>query len=222
MPVGAWRDVLGKLMALPNWRLSFDVEPDSWRRVRAEDPEAYAELCQYFKEPVSDSRVEVVNGSFTQPFGWAMTGESNIRQLLRGIAAVRHHFPEIVIDTFATQEPCWASFFPQILVSLGYKRAILKNSTMWGGYTVGVDAELLNWVGPDGSSLPAVPRYECETVADTWQTISYTGAIEYAERCIEHGIPHPTGVFIQDLGWGAKPWVSADHIQHVTWRDYIT
>jgi len=45
----------------------------------------------------------------------------------------------------------------QILRSLGFKAAVLKNpGTAWGGYTAGYDAEVVEWLGPDGSSIPAV------------------------------------------------------------------
>ena len=38
---------------------------------------------------------------------------------------------------------------------------------------------------------------------------------------MEHGIPHPAGTYLQDLGWAAKPKASGDYIRYVTWREYI-
>jgi alpha-mannosidase len=71
--------------------------------------------------------VEVVNGTFAQPFGWAQGGESNIRQLLRGREVIRQHFPNAVIETYAVQEPSWANCLPQLLRSLGFTAAVLKD-----------------------------------------------------------------------------------------------
>ena len=83
-----------------------------------------------------NARVEMVNGTFSQPFGWAHGGESNIRQLLLGREKIHEHFPNVVIETYAVQEPCWSSCLPQLLRSLGFNAAVLKNpGTAWGGYS---------------------------------------------------------------------------------------
>ena len=81
-----------------------------------------------WKTARSNARVEMVNGTFSQPFGWAQGGESNIRQLLRGRDIIHEHFPNAVIETYAVQEPCWASCLPQLLRSLGFNAAVLEES----------------------------------------------------------------------------------------------
>ena len=221
MPAGAWRDVLNALRANPQWKLSFDIEPASWDGLRREDPQAYQEFRRMLQKAL-DARLEIVNGTFSQPFGWALGGESNIRQLLRGSEILREHFPESVVDVYAVQEPCWSSCLPQILRSLGFTAAVLKNpGTAWGGYTAGFDAEVVEWLGPDGSSIPAVPRYACEDLRQTWETESVTGSAEFARKCVTNGIAHPAGNCYQDLGWAARPKVRGDHIRFVTWREYM-
>lgn len=222
MPVGAWRDVLNVLRETPEWKLCLDIEPASWSRLRTEDPDGFAELSAWLAAPALSARVEMVNGTFAQPFGWAVTGESNIRQLLRGREVIAENFPGLSIETYATQEPCWASCLPQILLSLGYQAAVLKNpSTAWGGYSAGTDAETVRWIGPDGSAIPAVPRYACEELLDTWRTEAQEGSQEYTEKCARHGILHPTGMCFQDLGWAAHPNITGSHIRFVTWREYF-
>lgn len=222
MPVGAWRDILNVLRERPDWKLCLDIEAASWVRLKAEDPASFAELASLLASPREAARLEMVNGTFAQPFGWAVTGESNIRQFLRGRERIQESFPGVPVDTYATQEPCWASCLPQILLSLGYRAAVLKNpSTAWGGYSVGLDAETIRWVGPDGSAIPAVPRYACEELLDTWRTEAQEGSAAYAEKCARHGIAHPTGMCFQDLGWTAHPNVTGDHLRFVTWREYF-
>ena len=131
-------------------------------------------------------------------------------------------FSGVVIETFATQEPCWSSCLPQVLRSLGFRSAVLKNpSTAWGGYSAGFDAEVVQWIGPDGTAIPTVPRYACEELFKTWETESVYGSAEFSRKCVEHGIPHPSGMCFQDLGWPAKPKVSGSHIEYVTWREYF-
>jgi hypothetical protein len=46
MPPGSWRDILNRLRDFPDWKLSLEVEPDSWDDLRREDPEAYREIKQ--------------------------------------------------------------------------------------------------------------------------------------------------------------------------------
>jgi alpha-mannosidase len=222
MPPGSWRDILNAMRDLPDWKLCLDIEPASWDFLKREDPQAYNELKTYLgKQPVN-ARVEIVNGTFGQPFGWANGGESNVRQITRGIKIIRAHFPDATIETYAVQEPCWASCLPQLLRSLGFHAAVLKNpSTAWGGYSAGFDAEMVNWKGPDGTSIPTVPRYACEELVKTWETESVTGSPEFARKCVANGIAHPAGMCFQDLGWAAKPKVAGEHIQFVTWREYI-
>ncbi len=220
MPSGAWRDILTRIGSTPEWKLCLDIEAASWKALKNRDPQSYAKITEHLNEP--SARVEMVGGTFSQPYGWALTGESNIRQLVRGLEVIRESFPDLKVNTYAVQEPCWASCLPQILVSLGFDAAVLKNpSTAWGGYSVGIDAETVNWVGPDGTRIRTVPRYACEELVDTWRTEAQAGSEEFAKKCIEHGIEHPAGMCFQDLGWAARPTLQGDYIRFVTWREYM-
>jgi alpha-mannosidase len=222
MPAGCWRDILNSLRRLPDWKLSLDVEPASWNVLRREDPEAYAEIKAYLDSQPLDARIEIVGDTFSQPYGWAVGGESNIRQLIRGREIIRAHFPNAALQTYAVQEPCWSSCLPQILLSLGFAGAVLKDpGTAWAGYSAGFNADLVNWVGPDGSAIPTVPRYACENLLEVYETESVEGTSEFSRKCVANGIPHPAGMCFQDLGWAAGPYVSEKFIRHVTWREYI-
>ena len=222
MPAGSWRDILNAMRTIPEWKISLDIEPASWDDLRREDPQAYRELRDLLNDRAVSARVEMVNGTFSQPFGWANGGESTIRQLLLGREKIHGHFPNVVIETYAVQEPCWASCLPQLLRSLGFNAAVLKNpGTAWGGYSAAFDAETVAWVGPDGTSIAAVPRYACEELVRTWETESVTGSAEFSRKCVANGIPHPAGNCFQDLGWAARPKVAGAHIRFVTWREYM-
>ncbi|MBM3187341.1 MAG: glycoside hydrolase [Chloroflexi bacterium] len=247
MPLGAVRDVLQELRYKPWWKVSLEVEPFSWEYLRRRDPEVYRWLQEALKDQQPEARLEMVSGAYAQPFCWAFGGESNIRQLIVGRQVIHDHFPEATVDTYAVQEPCWTSCLPQVLRSLGYVRAVLKNpSTAWGGYTVGRDASIVNWVGPDGTAIPTVPRYACEELRECWRTESVQPDAEFAAKCAAHGIAYPTGMCFQDLGWPAHPAVDdaghyispatpgyrgpnwpgfpegeAAHVRFVTWREYF-
>jgi alpha-mannosidase len=221
MTLGSWADVIRQLENTPNWKISLDIEPISWDALRRTDPSSYAKLKRYLLD-TAEPRMEMVAGSYAQPFGWVIGGESNIRHLIRGREIIREHFPGLTVDTYATQEPCWSSSLPQILRSLGYRRAVLKNpGTAWGGYAAGIDCETVLWTGPDGTSIPCVPRYACEELLKCWETEAGYMEQPFVDKCISQGIAHPAGSFLQDLGWHARPWLSGEHIQYVTWREYI-
>ncbi len=223
MPAGAWRDILNTMRRIPAWKLGLDIEPESWDALLRDDPESYRELKAYLESPQPIPRIELLGATFSQPYGWAVNGESNIRQLTRGLEMLRRHFPKAPVETYAVQEPCWASCLPQILRSLGFTAAVLKDpGTAWGGYSAGFDAEVVHWVGPDGATIPTVPRYACEELRHVWETESGNPTPEFARKCVEHGIPHPAGTYLQDLGWVAKPKASGDYIRYVTWREYFT
>lgn len=222
MPIGCWRDIVEAMRALPEWKLSLDVEAPSWEALHREDPDAFARVRDYVEDRDGKGRMEIVGGTFAQPYGWAIGGESNIRQLQYGLRRIHEQFPGVRVETYAVQEPCWASCLPQILRSLGFTGASLKNaSTAWCGYTQGKDAELVNWIGPDGTGIPAAPRYACEDLLAVWETEATEVSPAYARKCIAHGISEPVGMCFQDLGWAAQPRAQAPWIRYATWREYI-
>jgi alpha-mannosidase len=222
MPPGSWRDILNALAEFPDWKISLDIEPSSWEVLKREDPQAFAELGKLLRVTGPGSRVEMVAGTFAQPYGWAISGESNIRQLQRGLQIIHEQFPGVSVSTYAVQEPCWSSCMPQVLRSFQFDGASLRDaSTAWGGYTAGKDVEMVSWVGPDGSAIPAVPRYAIERLQQVYETESIDATPEFARRSVDRGIRHPSGMCFQDLGWPAKPRVSGPHIRFMTWREYI-
>ena len=232
MPLGCWRDILEMLRMCPEWKLSVDVEPISWEFLMSRDPAAYDEIREMLRDQSIGSRLEMVSGSYAQPYGWITDGESNIRHITMGIDLLKKHFPWMEVKTYAVQEPCWTSALPQILKSLRFERAVLKDpSTAWGGYSAGFDAEICLWKGPDGTLIPLVPRYACEELLNVWETESVNGERDFAEKCITKGIAHPTGMYYQDLGWTARPRMSdkpgyegtyfPDYIQYSTWKEYF-
>jgi len=159
-----------------------------------------------------------------------ISGESMIRQFQYGIAKIQEHFPEATFLTYSCEEPCFTSSLPAILKGFGFRYAVLRNpDTCWGGYTSGFGQDLVTWIGPDGTSIPAVPRYACEQLAEnsTWQTTSWNNSPEFIKTCISNGIKFPVGMCFQDAGWKGGPWlenVIKNYYQpgeYVLWTDYI-
>lgn len=225
MPEGSWQDILHALERFPEWKISLEIEPDSWEYLRQHDLRTYRRLQVFISDPNTADRIEFISGSYAQPFCWAVNGESNIRQLLYGRKIVKHHFPNVVIDTYAVQEPCFTSALPQILKLLGYQRMSLKNPTAWGGYMAKMPGEIVRLAGPDGSLVPAVPRYECEELVSCSATegagYDYSAIASFADKCADQGIEAPAGMCLQDLGWSSSPFIQGIDVEYVTWREYF-
>lgn len=219
------RFITDQLAAHPEWRICLEIEPETWDTVQVRTPADYAR----FREVATDQRVEFTNPTYAQPYCYNISGESIIRQFAYGIRKIRSHFPQVEFTTYSVEEPCFTSCLPQILKLFGFKYASLKcPNTCWGGYTAPYGGELVNWVGPDGSSILTSPRHACEALQknSVWQTTAWGNETEYLDACAAYGIAHPVGMCFQDAGWKYGPWIGAgDTIRnnsvYVTWREYF-
>lgn len=221
-PLDTYTDYMMQQMEQhPDWRIGLEIEPETWDSVKVRTPEVY----RRWQQVVVSSQVEYTNPAYAQPYMYNILGESIIRQLQYGIRKLHEHFPSMTFTTYATEEPCFTSQLPQILKQLGFRHAVLKcPDTCWGGYTEAFGGELVNWIGPDGTSLLSVPRYACEALEDNsvWQTKAWNNSRDYLRACRQAGIEHPIGMCYQDAGWTKGPWLGANpHSQYVRWTDYI-
>ncbi|MDR3334994.1 MAG: hypothetical protein LBT13_08955 [Treponema sp.] len=225
MPEGSFQDIMNAMKMWPAWKISLEIEPESWEYIRRNDPYTYKKIQTFIAEHTRNGRVEFISGSYAQPFCWAVNGESNVRQLIHGAEVIHRHFPEVVIDTYAVQEPCFTSALPQICAQLGFVRMSLKNPTAWGGYMAKMPGAIIHLRGGDGTVLPAVPRYEYEELVSCSATeaagYDYPAIARFAEKCIKNGIPAPVGMCLQDLGWSSKPLVRDIDVEYTTWREYF-
>lgn len=209
----------------PQWKMCLEIEPETWDTVAVRTPEDY----EYFRRIATNKRVEFTNPAYAQPYCYNISGESIIRQFDYGIRSIRNHFPGVEFVTYAVEEPCFTSSLPQILNQFGFKYAVLKcPNTCWGGYTAPYGGELVNWIGPDGSSILTVPRYACEELEknSVWQTTAWGNEDGYLKACRDYNIEHPVGMTYQDAGWKRGPWIGiGDSIKnnsiYVTWREYF-
>lgn len=221
-PLDSYTDyMMEQLERYPNWRIGLELEPETWDSVKVRTPEAY----QRWQQVVVSPQVEYTNPAFAQPYMYNILGESIIRQLQYGMRKLHEHFPTMTFATYATEEPCFTSCLPQILKQLGFRHGVLKcPDTCWGGYTEAYGGELVNWIGPDGTSLLSVPRYACEALEDSsvWQTKAWKNSRDYLRACREAGIEHPIGMCYQDAGWKKGPWLGSNaRSEYVRWTDYI-
>ena len=225
-PLWQTQFMVDKLNEHPDWKINLEIEPETWDSVQLHTPDAYRQ----WKTMAGSPRVEWTNPTYAQPYAFAISGESIIRQFEYGIRKMRQHFPAVSFYTYAVEEPCFTSALPQILHSFGFRSAVLKNpDTCWGGYVDGFGNGVIRWIGPDGASLPTVPRYACEELVknSTWQTASWNNSDDYLQACAAAGVRNPVGMCYQDAGWKNGPWLGSgeqvkNNARYVTWREYFT
>lgn len=208
-----------------DWKFSLEIEPETWDSVKVADPSGFARL----KEAIADGRrVEYTNPSYAQPYCYNISGESLIRQFEYGIKSMEKNFPGIKFYSYAVEEPCFTSALPQVLKGFGFKYASIKNpNTTWGGYAAAHGGEVVNWIGPDGSSILASPRHEIEELGDkVWETKSNGLYPSYWGDAFKAGFKHPVGMCYQDAGWTNGLWLDSLKAtvrgeRYVTWKEYF-
>ncbi len=209
----------------PKWYIGLEIEPETWDTVQVKTPEAYLA----FKRKVGTDQVEYTNPSYGQSYLYCISGESIIRQFYYGIRKVRQHFPDVLISTYAVEEPCFTSCLPTLLPQFGFRHAVLKcPNTCWGGYSAPYGGELVNLIGPDGTRMLSVPRYGCEELEEksVWQTTAWSNQPKYFNACFGSGIKNPVGMTYQDAGWTGGPWIGCDDRSlrgtvYTRWTKYI-
>ena len=219
------RFMVEQLEKNPHWAINLEIEPETWDTISVTDTDNFRAFQAYFEKEGPTGRIEFVNPTWSQPYCYNISGESIIRQFHYGMAKTREYFPTVSFKTYAVEEPCFTSSLPQILQGFGFKYAVLRNpNTCWGGYTTAFGKDLVNWIGPDGTSMLAVPRYAVEELSteSTWQTESWTNSNSFIEKCFAHGIRYPVGMCFQDAGWDGGPWNNEyEPTRYTTWTHYF-
>lgn len=223
------RFMVEQLTLHPDWKLNLEIEPVTWDWVKEVDGESYEKWVRLMADQSVEGRLEYVNPTYGQPYLYNISGESIIRQFTYGMELLRSHFPTIRFDTYSSEEPCFTSALPQILKGFGFQYASLKNpNTCWGGYVRAYGDEMLNWLGPDGTDIPTVPRYAVEILkpGSTWETIASYNSKDFIRKAFASGIDHPVGMCLQDAGWKNGPWLGpkgGDYqpTAYTTWRHYF-
>jgi alpha-mannosidase len=120
--------------------------------------ERYPELVDRLKEYLVAGKVELVGGTYSQPMGSGISGESNIRQIVYGRQAIRRCL-DYEMTTFLEEEEFSHPQVPQILAGAGYRYACLAQVDTWGRAGVPVlDLNVFHWQGIDGTSISSTPK----------------------------------------------------------------
>ena len=150
---GSTRDML-RLCAEADLRGNVNFDGVGYERMAAECPAALAEL----RAALAAGTIEVVGGSWGQPYGQFQGGESNVRQLTLGVRACLRHLGQRP-RAFWEEEFWFFPQLPQLLAGCGHRGACLFFQWTWHTPELPLEEHaLVRWRGLDGTTLPTLPR----------------------------------------------------------------
>jgi hypothetical protein len=162
------------------------------------DTRRLARLRKFVKE----GRIEIVGGAYTQPIMFTIGDESVIRQFVLGYKAIEEAIG-VPVKIYAAQEPNMIGQLPQILSKLGFHGVLYR--THWGafGFTPSHDAEVVKWLGPDGTAIDCIPLPE--PMRSGWGL--HSPSLRVVQECSKKGITKPLFTFFGDFiaSWFTAP-----------------
>ncbi len=133
---------------------SWEIGANCWDRIVKNDPEYLTALKPYLQE----GTIELVGGTWSEPLSLIVSAESNVRQFMYGLETIEQLLG-VQVRVYMNQEHATFAQMPQLLSSFGLTTVV--NRTQWAPFGIesGLNVEVAQWVGPDGSTIQLVPRY---------------------------------------------------------------
>ncbi len=120
--------------------------------------EKFPEVTQRLKKYLAAGKVELIGGTYCQPMGTTISGESNVRQIVMGREVVRRALG-YSLATFLEEEEFTHPQIPQLASLAGFKYASLAQLDTWGrAGCPRQDVNALWWKGIDGTAIACVPK----------------------------------------------------------------
>ena len=133
--------------------LSICLEFDShaYEAIQEEDAQFVREK---FRPLVAAGRIDIVGGTYSQPYAQLLGWQSNVRQLVEGRAVVRDVLGKEA-ECFLVEEIIFHPQMPQLLRRCGFPYASLQVQN--NGSLPLIKEAIVNWRGLDGSEIPTIP-----------------------------------------------------------------
>jgi len=134
----------------PQLVIALEFDAYAFEALHAEDPA----LVQRLRNYVDRGRIEILSGTYSQPYSQLVGWASNVRQLVEGRKVVKRLFDRDM-DTFLVEEIIFHPQMPQLLRRTGFRYASQQSQN--NGRNRPVRKAVVNWRGLDGSEIPAIP-----------------------------------------------------------------
>jgi alpha-mannosidase len=120
--------------------------------------EKFPEVTDRLKRYLALGKVELIGGTYGQPMGTTISGESNVRQIVMGRETIRKALG-YDLATFLEEEEFTHPQIPQMAALAGFRYASLAQLDTWGrAGCPRLDLNVLGWKGIDGTVIPCVPK----------------------------------------------------------------
>ncbi len=191
----------------PHIKTCLEMDARAYERILEKFPEVAARLKSY----LAAGQLELIGGTYGQPMGTTISGESNIRQIVVGREAIRKVFDYEMV-TFLEEEEFTHPQVPQIAAGAGYRYASLAQLDTWGRTGIPLlEFNVIAWKGVDGTTLPSTPKNALfMNLADT---LRLPGSPAF-RRLQALGMP----LFV---GWDEFGWEDPEHPCYLAGSDNI-
>ena len=120
--------------------------------------EKFPEVAERLKKYLAAGKVELIGGTYGQPMGTTISGESNVRQIVLGRQVIKKALG-YDMATFLEEEEFTHPQIPQIVAQAGFPYASLAQLDTWGrAGCPRLDVNTLMWKGIDGTAIACVPK----------------------------------------------------------------
>ena len=167
----------------PDFKIGLDYEAFTFDEMAQTAPEIMQIIAENLKK--HPGRFGLGSTTYGQPLSLFISEESNVRQLTYAIRSNLKHFgqtpPVYCISEFALNNQS-----PQLLKLAGFTAAIMRTHVMNYGYQRDFDSAYGNWIGRDGTAIPAIPSYIgegvgfCNTTLDNWIITRWPHGSDYS------------------------------------------
>ena len=167
----------------PDFKIGLDYEAFTFDEMAKTAPEIMEMIAESLKK--YPGRFGLGSTTYGQPLSLFISEESNVRQLTYAIRSNLKHFgqtpPVYCISEFALNNQS-----PQLLKLAGFVAAIMRTHVMNYGYQRDFDSAYGNWIGRDGTGIPAIPSYIgegvgfCNTTLDNWIITRWPHGSDYS------------------------------------------
>jgi hypothetical protein len=194
------------LNQFPGLSICLEFDSHAYEAIQEEDAQFVREE---FHPLVASGRIDIVGGTYSEPYSQLIGWQSNVRQLVEGRAVARDVLRKEP-ECFVAEEINFYPQLPQLLRRCGFAYASLQVQN--SGSMPLIKEAIINWRGLDGSEIPTVP-------SNPW-TISlekqYQSLASYADQAAEAQGALLTlwaEIWPPGLDWGASYLPYAEGLQ---------
>jgi alpha-mannosidase len=188
--------------------------------------EKFPEVTERLKPYLAAGKVELIGGTYGQPMGTTISGESNIRQIVMGREVIRKSLG-YDMATFLEEEEFTHPQIPQITKLAGFRYASLAQLDTWGrAGCPRLDLNATGWKGIDGTVIPCVPKNALFGYAPDLKKLA--ASAEFQKLA---GLGKPLIFAWEEFGWESPEqpaYLSAparyralDEVEFVTLKEYL-